>query len=53
MTKPSDLNDLAGYLREPIEELQDKVAVCEERIKELERVVATLAAWLIAKEKEV
>lgn len=53
MTTPSDFNNLAGYLREPIEKNQDNIADLTFRVEELERVVATLCAWLLAKEKEV
>jgi len=53
MTKPSDLNDIAGYLREPIERNQDDIADLKERMAEVERVLATLVVHLLAKEKEV
>ena len=57
MTKPSDLNDIAGYLREPINKNQDDIALLRaqvndltERTAELERVLGTVVAWLLAKE---
>ena len=47
MTKPSDLNDIAGYLREPIEQLQDKVALLELQVQEIQDYIVNLTKALM------
>lgn len=47
MTKPSDQNDLAGYLREPIEQNQNDIALLKLQVQEIQDYLVNLTKALL------
>ena len=47
MTKPSDMNDVVAYLREPIEKNQDDIALLKLQVQEIQDYIVNLTKALM------